>query len=101
MQKQKRFNPALYAAAKLDKAHTDGIFEGFTATISLALIAAYNVFDLYMDGQEFSAFFRAWEAEVRRIFREECHGDPTEIADAIEIGTEDLRRRLGIDADPS
>ena len=50
-----------------------------------------------MNEQEFSAFSRAWEAEVQRIFREEYHGDPTEIADAIEIGTADLRRRLGID----
>lgn len=101
MQKRKQFNPALYAAARVDKAHTDGIFEGFTATISLALIAAYNVYEPYMDEQEFSAFFRAWEAEVQRIFREECHGDSAEIADAIEIGTADLRRRFGIDADPS
>lgn len=101
MQKQKRFNPALYAAARVDKAHTDGIFEGFAATISLALIAAYNTFEPYMDEQEFTAFFRAWEAEVQRIFREECHGDPAEIVDAIEQGTEDLRRRLWIDADPS
>ena len=97
MQKQKRFNPATYAAAKVEKAHNDGIVEGFTATISLVLIAAYNVFDPYMDEHEFSTFFRAWEAEVQRIFREECHGDPAEIADAIEHGTEDLRRRLGVD----
>lgn len=97
MQKRKQFNPALYAAARVDKAHTDGIFEGFTATIRLALIAAYNVFDPYMDEQQFSAFFRAWEAEVQRIFRDECHGDPAEVADAIEQGTADLRRRLGID----
>lgn len=101
MQKQKRFNPALYTATRIDKAHTDGIFEGFTATISLALIAAYNVFDPYMNEKGFTAFFSAWEAEVRRIFREECHGDPAEIADTIEHDTEDLRRRLGIDADAS
>lgn len=99
MQKRKQFNPALYAAARVDKAHTDGIFEGFTETISLALIAAYNVFDSYMDEKAFAAFFREWEAEVQRIFREECHGDPTEIADAIEIGTENLRKELGIDDD--
>lgn len=98
MQMKKRYNPALYAAAKLDHAHTDGVIQGFDATISLVLIAGYNIYQDYFESpEEFANFFKAWENETARIFCEECHGDPEEIFSAIKTGTEQLRERLEID----
>lgn len=90
-------NPARQAAIMAENAHSRGIVEGHTLTLWLALISAYNVYEPYMDGAQFKAFFGDWEAEVERIFREECNGDPSEIALMIQGKTEDLRRKMGID----
>ena len=46
---------------------------------------------------DLARFFRAWEKECVRIYRDECHENPEELKDALMGHTKELRGKLGLE----
>lgn len=89
-------NPGLAYAQGREDGEREGIFKGFNAFAYAALIAAYNVADPYMDETQLASFFKEWENECMRVFKDHSE-NPEELAAALEVETKRLRERMGLD----
>ena len=88
-------NPMLAFQQGKKDGYSDGVGEGFIAFSYVALLGAYNVWEGEQD--DLARFFRAWEKECVRIYRDECHENPEELKDALMGHTKELRVRMGLD----
>lgn len=80
--------------------HSQGVADGFEAAFMVALLAGYNVHDPYMDEETFKNFFKNWEKEVNRIFKDHCHNEPENLQDVVlllEGHTNQLRKGMGLE----
>lgn len=86
-------NPAVAYRQGYKAGEHNGIFDGFTAFSLLAMIAGYNICDDYfVNDEQFVKYFKEWESEVIRIFREEYRDEP----EAILFKADELRARYGM-----
>lgn len=84
------------------EARLEGVNQGFMACEAALLLAMYNVNEKhspkrYMGDEAFSKFCRETEAELNRLYIEECGKYGDAFADAIIKETFALRERLGMD----
>ena len=79
----------------LRDARDRGIKMGELAYCAAALVAAHNVYDGFMTDEEFCGFFKAWEEEVNRLYREE--GADGDFAVRMMGHTDAIRREMGME----
>ena len=72
-----------------------GLWDGWDAFAMVALVAGYNVSE---DDDAYFEFFRRWEAECVRIFRDECREDPRSATEILIARTNELREKMGLEA---
>lgn len=72
-----------------------GLWDGWDAFAMVALVAGYNVSE---DDDAYFEFFRKWEEECVRIFRDECREDPQAATEILIARTNELREKIGLEA---
>ena len=76
-----------------------GLWDGWSAFAMVALVAGYNVADeVFVNDEQYFKFFRLFEEECVRIFRDECREDPEEATEILIARTNELREKMGLEA---